>query len=164
MQKGLIALVVMIFLLGLGGSGMAQQGTRNPCAGQHKMGMGQANPQGQQDTGMSMMGPGTAMMGMMNRGTHGHMGSGRHMMGMMGPGMGMAGGMMRSPEIMGTMMSIHGETLSLMGRMMQRYGTKLSEMTPELRGKMRKEIMEGLGGILSKAGAALKEKAKTVGK
>lgn len=65
-------------------------------------------------------------------------GRGQHMMGqrqgMMGPGT--MGPMMGSPEIMGTMMSNHGEIMSLMGEMMQKYGGAMGQMTPELRQKM----------------------------
>ena len=94
---------------------------------------------------------------------------GRHMMGggqkgqhgMMGPGM---GPMMSSPEIMGTMMSIHGEIMSLMGKMMQKYGHTMGQMTPELRQQMQQEMLNRMGEILTKSGMALKEKAKAAGK
>jgi len=78
--------------------------------------------------------------------------------------MGMMGPMMNSPEIMGTMMSIHGEVMSLMGQMMQKYGRAMETMTPELQQQMRKEMLERMADILTKQGAALKERAKAPGK
>ena len=90
----------------------------------------------------------------------GHMGPG--MMGHMRSGMGMKG-MMGSPEIMGSMMSIRGEMMSLMGQMMHKYGIA-RQMTPEVQQQMNKEMLEGMGEILTKHGAALKERAKAVGK
>jgi len=93
-------------------------------------------------------------MGMMGPGM---MGSG--MMGMVGPGMGMMG----SPEIMESMMSIGGEMMGLMGRMMRRYGNALWQMTPEVQQQMNKEMLEGMGEVLTKQGAALKERAKAIG-
>ncbi len=77
---------------------------------------------------------------------------------------GMMGPMMRSPQIMGTMMSIHGEIISLMGEMMQKYVGAMGKMSPELRQKMQQEMMERMGEILTRHGTALKEKAKAGGK
>jgi hypothetical protein len=82
----------------------------------------------------------------------------------MGPGMGMMGGMMGSPEIMGTMMAIHGDIMGLTGQMMQKYGTAYGEMTPDKWQEMRKYILERMGDVLAKHGAALKAKAKEVSK
>lgn len=93
---------------------------------------------------------------------------GRHMMGQgqMGPmgGQGMMGPMMGSPEIMGTMMSIHGEMMSLMGEMMQNYGGAMGQMTPELRQKMHQEMMKRMGDILTKHGRTLQQRAKAAGR
>jgi len=97
--------------------------------------------QGQMGSSSGMWGPG--MMGQ----------------GMMGPGMGMMG----SPEIMGSMMSIRGEMMNLMGQMMQRYENALGQIAPELQQKMNKEMLEWMGEILTKHGAALKERAKAIG-
>jgi hypothetical protein len=80
-------------------------------------------------------------------------------MGMMGSGM---MGMMGSPEIMGSMMSIQGEMMSLMGQMMQRYGNAIWQMSPEDQQKMNREMLEGMGEILTKHGAALKGRAKSI--
>lgn len=93
-----------------------------------------------------------------------HMG-GYHMGQGMGPGTGMMGPsmmgpMMGSPEVMGTMMSIHGEIMSLMGEMMQKYGRAGEQMTPELREQMQREVIGRMGDILTKHGTALKERAK----
>lgn len=94
----------------------------------------------------------------------GHMG-GYHMgpgTGMMGPSM--MGPMMGSPEVMGTMMSIHGEIMSLMGEMMQKYGRAADQMTPELRDQMQREVIGRMGDILTRHGTALKERAKALAK
>ena len=80
--------------------------------------------------------------------------------GMMGPGM--MGPMMRIPEVMGTMMSIHGEVMTLMGEMMQKYG--IEQMTPERRQQMKWEILEQMGEIFTRRGKAMKERAKAGGK
>ena len=85
------------------------------------------------------------------------------MMGQMGQGMGRMGPIMGSPEIMGAMMSIHAEVMSLMGQMMQRYGNALWQIAPELQQKMNKDMLEWIGEILTKHGAALKERAKAIG-
>lgn len=110
----------------------------------------QQMPQGPGGMGGPMMGPGMGMMGQMGPG-----------MGMMGP---MMGPMMGSPEIMGTMMSIHGETMSLMGQMMQKYGNPTGQASPEAQRQMQKEMLERMGEILTRHGAALKERAKAAAK
>ena len=101
--------------------------------------------------GPGMMGPGMGMMG------PGMMGSGWGM----GPGMGMMGPMMHSimgsPQMMGLMMSMHGDMMALMGRMIQRYG---GEQSPEAQQKMRTEMLQEMGDILIKHGNRLKETAK----
>ena len=151
MRKALIATLALTLVLGLALSSSAQQappgGGQMPGQGQRRMG-----PPGP-------MGPGGGMMG---SGMMGEMG-GEGMMGM-GRGMGMMGSMMGSPEIMGTMMSIHGEVQTLMGQMMQKYGRAMETMTPELQQQMQKDMMERMGDILTKHGAALKERAKAAGK
>jgi hypothetical protein len=83
---------------------------------------GQGTGQGPMHQG-EQMGQGMGMIG--------EKGHGMEMMrgGMMGPGMGMMGFMMRSPELMGSMMSMHGEMMSLMGQMMQKYGA-MDQMRP----------------------------------
>ncbi len=163
MNKVLTATLALVLMIGLSDYTAAQPAPQNPCGVGQMMGRGQMGSREQADHhGQTRQGKG--MMGPMGRGMHGHMGSGMPMMEMMGSGMGMAGGMMKSPEIMGTMMSIHGEVVSLMGRIVQKYGAKMGQMTPELQQKIRKETMEAMGEILSKHGAALKEKAKTGGK
>ena len=151
MRKGLMASLALTLVLGFVGYTLAQQ----------------APPQRQ-------MGPSPGMGGPMGPGTQGQMGPGMGMgpgmmgqmggQGMMGEGMGMMGPMMNSPEIMGTMMSIHGEIQTLMGQMMQKYGRAMETMTPELHQQMQKEMMERMGDILTKQGAALKERAKAGGK
>jgi hypothetical protein len=149
MRKGLIATLALILTLGVAGYTVAQQG---PPGGRQGMGPGQ-------------MGPGTGMQGPMGPGMGGgdQMG-GQGMMGMMGQAMEMMGPMMRSPEIMGTMMSIHGEITNLMGEMMQKYGGAMGQMTPEVRQKMQQEMMAQMGDILTKHGMTLKERAKAGGK
>ncbi len=141
MRKGLMAILALTLVTGLVGYALAQQG---PSGGRH--GMGQRE---------SQMGPGM--------GNQGGMGPGMGGQGMMGPGMGMMGPM-GSPMIMGTMMSIHGEIMSLMGEMMQKYGGAEGQMTPELRQQMQQQMMERMGEILTKHGTALKERAKDVRK
>jgi len=172
MQKTVFGALVLILLLGLTGYSLAQRGSGH---GPQMMRQGQMGPQGQQEPGVGMvgpmgpgmggwgqMGPGMWGPGMMGQGMigpgMGMMGSG--MMGMMGPGMGMMG----SPEILGFMMSIRGEIMSLIGQMMQRYGIAIWQMTPEIQQKMNREMLVGLGYILTKHGAALKERAEAVGK
>jgi len=148
MRKGQIVIVVLMLWLGLAGYISAQQA---PPGGGHKTGQGQhqMGPQGPMGPGMMGQTGGQGMMGM---------GPGMGMMGqMMGP-------MMGSPEVMGTMMSIHGEIQTLMGQMMQKYGRAMETMTPELQQQMQKEMMERMGDILTKQGAALKERAKAGGK
>lgn len=135
MRKGLIISLALILLVGFGGYTLAQYGSQNPYTGRHMMGQGQ--------TGNSWM---------MGQGMWGHMGGGHGMMG----GMGMIG----APEIMGTMMSIHGEVMSVMGQIMQKHGKSMWQMTPELQEQVRKEMLEQIGDILTKYGASLKEKAK----
>jgi len=51
-----------------------------------------------------------------------------------------------------------------MGQMMQKYGRAMETMTPELQQQMRKEMLERMADILTKQGAALKERAKAPGK
>jgi len=46
---------------------------------------------------------------------------------------------------------------------MQRYGNALWQITPELQQKMNKEMLQWTGEILTKYGAALKERAKAIG-
>src|SRR3989304_4808304 len=121
MRKGLMASLALTLVLGFVGYTLAQQ-----APPQRQMG-----PQGPMSPGpgtQGQMGPGMGpgMMGQM--GGQGMMGEG---MGM-GRGMGMMGPMMNSPEIMGTMMSLHGEIQTLMGQMMQKYGRAMETMTPEL--------------------------------
>jgi len=159
MQKGIIAALVVILLVGSYAYTQAQRGPD----GRGMMGQGQMSRRWQQGPGMGMsdqtggpwghMSPGAGMWGHMSPGMMGHMRSGMGMKGMMG-----------SPEIMGSMMSIRGGMMSLMGQMMQRYGNALWQITPELQQKMNKEILKGMGEILTKHGAALKERAEAVGK
>lgn len=150
MRKGLIATLAVLLVLGLVLGISAEQA---PSGGSQQMG-----PQGPMGPGMGM-GPG--MMGQM--GGQEMMGPGMGMMGM-GRGMGMMGPMIGSPEIMGTMMSIHGEVMSLMGQMMQKYGRAMETMTPELQQQVQKEMLERMGDILAKHGTALRERAKAGGK
>lgn len=178
MRKGLVAIWGFTVILGLAGYTFAQQAPQNPCAGQQMMQQGQMGRQGQMGS-QGQMGPGGGMMGpgmMGQTGQQGQIGPGMGMgpgmmgggMGMMGMGpgmgMGMMGPMMGSPEIMGTMISIHGEIQSVMGQMMQKYGRAMESATPELPQQMQKEMMERIGEILTKHGAALKERAKAAGK
>ena len=166
MQKGIIAAIVVILLVGSYAFTSAQRGPGGP--GRPMMGQGPMGPRWQQGPGMGMsdqtvgprgqMGPGADMRENVGPGMMRHMGLG---MGMMGPGM---MGMMGSPEIMGSMMSIRGEMMSVMGQMMQRYGNAIWQITPEVQQKMQKEMMERLGEILTKYGTSLKERAKAVGK
>ena len=147
MRKGLIATMGLILVLGFVGYTVAHQVSKNPREGRlmiagEPMGRHHMGPMG----GQGMMGPGMGMMGPMGRG-----------MGMLGP-------MMGSPEIMGTMMSIHGDIMSLTGEMMQKYGATMGQMTPELRQQMHREMLEQMGEILTKHGNALKQRAKTAGK
>src|SRR3989304_10154901 len=102
MRKGLIASLALALVLGFVGYTLAQQAPPQR----------QMAPQGQMGPGPGMQGPGMGMgPGMMGQmGGQGMMGEGMEM----GRGMGMMGPMMNSPEIMGTMMSIHGEVMSLM--------------------------------------------------
>ena len=164
MQKTVFGALVLILLIGLTGYSLAQRGSGHgpqmTRQGQMGPGMGgQAGPGawGQMGSSSGMWGPGMMGQGMMGPGM-GMMGSG--MMGMMDPGMGVMG----SPEIMGSMMSIQGEMMSILGQMMQRYGNALWQITPELQQKMNREMLEGMGEILTKHGAVLKERAKAVGK
>ncbi|MFQ5814260.1 MAG: hypothetical protein ACE5I2_13875, partial [Anaerolineae bacterium] len=60
--------------------------------------------------------------------------------------------------------SIHGDIMSLNGKMMQKYGRAMGQMTPELRLQMQQEMLERMGEILTKHGTALKERAKAAGK
>ena len=53
-------------------------------------------------------------------------------MGMMEQGMGQMGPVIRSPEIMGAMMSIHAEIMSTIGQMMQKNGNAMGQASPEL--------------------------------
>jgi hypothetical protein len=78
-------------------------------------------------------------------------------MGMMGP---MMSSVMGSPQMMGLMMSMHGDMMALIGQMMQRYGT---EQSPEAQQKMRREMLQEMGDILVKHGNRLKETAKSGG-
>jgi hypothetical protein len=149
MRKGLIATLALTLVFGLAGYTLAQHG---PPGGRQGMGPGQMGP------GMGVQGPMAPGMG-----GGGQMG-GQGMMGMMGQAMEMMGPMMSSPEIMGTMMSVHGEITNLMGEMMQKYGGAMDQMTPEVRQKMQQEMMGRMGDILTKHGAALKERAKAAGK
>jgi hypothetical protein len=55
------------------------------------------------------------------------------------------------------MMSMHGDMMALMGRMIQRYG---GEQSPEAQQKMRTEMLQEMGDILIKHGNRLKETAK----
>jgi len=109
--------------------------------------------------GPGMMGSGWGMMG------PGMMGPGMGMGGGFGPGMGMMGPMMHSimgsPQMMGLMMSMHGDMMALMGRMIQRYG---GEQSPEVQQKMRTEMLQEMGDIFVKHGNRLKENAKTSGR
>ena len=150
MRKRQIVIGALIFLFGFAGTISAQQA---PPAG---------GPMGERQRQMGPPGPMGPGGGMMGSGMMGEMG-GEGMMGM-GRGMGMMGSMMGSPELMGTMMSIHGEVQTLMGQMMQKYGRAMETMTPELQQQMQKEMMERMGEILTKHGAALKERAKASGK
>jgi hypothetical protein len=169
MQNKVIVTVLVALLLGFGGYILVQ------AQGGPMMGQGQRTPQGQAGPGPGMwgqwgqMGPGAwghmgpgGMWGPMGSGPWGHMGPGgwSHM----GPGIGMMGGMIDSPEIMGTMMAIRGDIMSLMGQMMQKYGNAYGEMTPDQWREMQKDTLERMGDILAKHGAALKAKAKEVGK
>lgn len=134
MRTGLIAAVALVLILSfMGDTGAHHSSHQKPPRGPHMMGEGY------------MGGP-----GMMGPGMKGPMGGG-----MMGP-------MMRIPEVMGTMMSIHGEVMTLMGEMIQKYGVE--QMTPEHRQRMKREVLERMGEILSRRGRALKESAKAVGK
>jgi len=141
MQKGMFLILVLILLLGFAGYSVAQRMPQNPCGGQPMMGQGQRG-------GPGAMGPGMGMMGQMGQG----MGMGEQGMGQMGPVIG-------SPEIMGAMMSVHAEIMSTMGQMMQKYGNAIGQASPELQQKMRKELMERMGEILTQHGASLKKRA-----
>jgi len=61
-------------------------------------------------------------------------------------------------------MSIHAEVMSLMGQMMEKYGSAVGQVSPELQQKMQKEMLERMGEVLTKHGVALKEKAKAAAK
>lgn len=92
---------------------------------------------------------------------HGMMGHG--MMGMMrtGPTTGMMGQAMASPEIMGTLMMMHGETVVAIGEIGKRY-----EGMPgrgETRERMHREMMARIGEILLKYGQLLKERGQKGG-
>ena len=148
MQKGMFLILVLILLLGFAGYSVAQRMPQNPCGGQPMMGQGQRG-------GPGAMGPGMGMMGQMGQGM-GMMGQG---MGMVEQGMGQMGPVIGSPEIMGAMMSFHAEIMSTMGQMMQKYGNAIGQASPELQQKMRKELMERMGEILTQHGASLKKRA-----
>jgi len=51
-----------------------------------------------------------------------------------------------------------------MGQMMQKFGNAMGQASPENQQKMQKEMMEQMGEILTKYGASLKKRAKTIGK
>lgn len=89
---------------------------------------------------------GQPMMGQGQRGGPGAMGPGMGMMGQMGQGMGMMGQGMGMVE-------------QGMGQMMQKYGNAIGQASPELQQKMRKELMERMGEILTQHGASLKKRA-----
>jgi hypothetical protein len=143
MRKGLIAVLAAALVLGVAWQTTAQQA---PPGGHQGISPGQRQ--------MNPQGPGPGMMGQM--GGQGMMGEG---MGM-GRGMGMMGPMMGSPEMMGTMMAIHGEIMTLMGQMMQKYGRAMETMTPELQQQMNREVLDRVGDILTRHGTALKDRAK----
>ena len=94
----------------------------------------------------------------------GMLGPGLGRAGGFGPGMGMMGPMMHSimgsPQMMGLMMSMHGDMMAVMGRMIQHYG---GEQSPEVQQKMRTEMLQEMGDILVKHGNRLKESAKSSG-
>ena len=134
MRKGLIVILSVIFLVGLGIYTFANEE-------HHK---GNDNDQITKQDQMSK-----------------HKGElkGRH--GMMGQGMmNMMEHMTGSNEMMGTMMSMHGEMMSHMGKMMQKHGKDMGNMTPELQKQMRKEMFEKRGDVMIQHGKALNEKAK----
>jgi len=93
--------------------------------------------------GMGMMGGGMMGRGMMGGG----------MMRMMGP-------VMQNPEIMGTLMMMHGETLAAVGEISRRYEKMGGGGAPEMRDKMNRELMIRIGEILTKYGQILKEKGE----
>lgn len=179
-KKGMTLTTVLFLVLGVGAYVFAQQMRGGPGPGRHMMEQGQTQPRTEQEAeewwehmgpwmgpgmmGWGMMGPGGHGMGPwgmgpgMMMGGPGMMGFGRG--GFMGPGMGMMGGMMRSPELMGTMMAIHGDTMSLMGRMVEKYGSTTGPLTAEAQSQMRRDLMENMGDILIKHGTALKNRAK----
>ena len=127
--------------------GMGPGGGYGPGYGMGPGMMGQAWGGGYGMMGPGMMGPGMGMGGGFGRG-----------MGMMGP---MMFSIMGSPQMMGLMMSMHGDMMSLMGEMIQRYG---AEPGPEARQKMQQEMLQQMGEIFVKHGNRLKETAKTSGR
>lgn len=164
--------LAIVLALAVGGYAIAQQMRPGPYLGPQMMAQGGSGAETQVPPGPGMWGPGGwgpmgyGMMGpgMMGPGGWGHMG---HGFGMMGPGMmggGMWGSVLGSPEIMGTMLSLRGEMMSLMGRVLQKYGAAMWQMTPDVRRAVQREVLEGMGEILARQGSALKKSAAAIGK
>ena len=189
--KLIVVMVAVIFVAGPSGYLLAQHMQGHPMMqppAQQKSPAAESGERSQQRgpaTGSEMgppygMGPGGGygpgygmepwMMGQGWGGGYGMMGPG-----MMGPGMGMGGGfgpgmgtmgpmmhsIMGSPQMMGLMMSMHGDMMAVMGRMIQRYG---GDESPEAQQKMRAEMLQEMGDILVKHGNRLKESAKSSGR
>lgn len=152
----------IVLALALGGYAIAQQMRPGPYPGPQMMAQGGAGAQTQVPRAPGMWGPGgwgPMGYGMMGPGGWGYMGHGYGMM-----GGGMWGSMLGSPEIMGTMLSLRGEMMSLMGRVLQRYGAAMWQMTPDVQRAVQRELLEGMGDILARQGSALKKSAAALGK
>ena len=63
--------------------------------------------------------------------------------------------------MMGFMMSMHGDMMAAMGRVIQRNG---GDESPEVQQKMRTEMLQEMGDILVKHGNRMKESAKSSGR
>lgn len=140
MKKGIIAIIALTLLLGIGGYTLANEEHHKSKDDD------QITKQEQMSKHKGELKGGYGMMGMMDKG----------MMSMMGHVTG-------SNEMMGTMMSMHGEMMSHMGKMMQKHGKDMGNITPELQKQMRKEMFEKMGDIMIQHGKALKEKASVSG-
>lgn len=144
MRKGLIGFLALALLLGIGGYTMARHVSKNPCGGQMMM--------GQDHMDEHKMG---------NMDAHEMM---EHHMETMEHNMDMMDDFMGSSEVIESMKSIHGEFMNHMSQMKHKYGKEMEQMSPQHQKQMRKELLEKMGGMLTKHGKTLKEKAKNTGK
>jgi len=162
-MKRILVIGVTLLLVGGGlGAGLAQP-PQEPAGSMMGGCPGCPQPEARQPEAPAgpMMGPGMMGPGMMGPGMMGMMGMGHAMMGPLQP-------MMRDPEIMGTLMMMHGEAISSLGEITRKYEKMAGpEETPqaakEMKEKMRREVMGRIGEVLLKYGQVLKEKAQKAG-